>query len=59
MKAFICDRCGKTITIDDLTRIKKDYPTAYNVIDFDLVDVCPSCCSKFEDWWRPDNASTK
>lgn len=58
MKAFICDRCGKTITIDDLTRIKKDYPIAYNVIDFDLVDVCPFCCSKFEDWWKRGSEST-
>lgn len=59
MKAYICDRCGKTITTEEITAIKKDFPTAFHVIDFDFVDVCPDCCSKFEDWWKRDGESTK
>mgnify|MGYP003432261611 CR=1 FL=1 len=45
MKAYICDRCGKTITMEEVTAIKKDFPTAFHVIDFEWVDVCPDCCS--------------
>lgn len=41
MKTFICDRSGKTTTVGEFTHIRKDYPNAYQVIDFDLVD-----------WWN-------
>ena len=37
MKTFICDRSGKTITVGEFTHIRKDYPNAYQVVDFDLV----------------------
>lgn len=60
MKAFICDRCGKTLASDYYTHItKREFPTAYMAIDFDKVDLCPACCAALEKWWKQCDTSVE
>lgn len=59
MTAFICDRCGKMFTTTEYSGIKKEFPTAYHAIDFEFVDMCPTCCAEFELWWHREDEPTK
>lgn len=60
MKAFICDRCGKTLSSEYYVAItKRAFPRAYMGIDFDKIDLCPSCCASFEKWWDGAGDSTE
>ena len=59
MKEFVCGRCGKTFTTEDIIFIRVDSPNAFRVIDFEWVDVCPDCCAEFEEWWKKDREPIK
>jgi len=50
MKAFICDRCGKTFTGLNFNLLEKYYQNAYHALDHDNVDMCFDCCVKFQLW---------
>lgn len=59
MKAFVCDRCGKTFTMAEYSVIEKEFPCSYHAIDFGFVDMCPACCAAFEKWWKQYNTSVE